>query len=90
MLAVALCLSVIAEFYSIAGLAAIFAGAPISIIIMGVILGTAKLSITVWLHEFWHNVKLSMKIYLVSAVMVLMFIPVWVYLAFSVKHILNK
>ena len=74
MLVVALCLSVIAEFYSIAGLAAIFAGAPISIIIMGVILGTAKLSITVWLHEFWHNVKLSMKIYLVSAVMVLMFL----------------
>jgi len=74
MLAVALCLSVIAEFYSIAGLAAIFAGAPISIIIMGVILGTAKLSITVWLHEFWHNVKLLMKIYLVSAVIVLMFL----------------
>ena len=74
MLVVALCLSVIAEFYSIAGLAAIFAGAPISIIIMGVILGTAKLSITVWLHEFWHKVKLSMKIYLVSAVMALMFL----------------
>ena len=74
MLVVALCLSVIAEFYSIAGLAAIFAGAPIPIIIMGVILGTAKLSITVWLHEFWEKVKLSMKIYLVSAVMILMFL----------------
>jgi len=74
MLTVALCLSVIAEFYSIAGLAAIFAGAPISIIVMGVILGTSKLSIIVWLHEYWHQVKLLMKIYLVSAVLVLMFL----------------
>jgi hypothetical protein len=74
MLAVALCLSVIAEFYSIAGLAAIFAGSPISIIVMGVILGAAKLSIIVWLHEFWQQVKLLMKIYLVSAVLVLMFL----------------
>ena len=74
MLGVALCLSVIAEFYSIAGLAAIFAGAPVSIIVMGVILGVSKLSIIVWLHEFWHQVKLLMKIYLVSAVLVLMFL----------------
>ena len=74
MLAVALCLSVIAEFYSIAGLAAIFAGSPVSIIVMGVILGAAKLSIIVWLHEFWQQVKLLMKIYLVSAVLVLMFL----------------
>ena len=74
MLAVALCLSVIAEFYSIAGLAAIFAGSPVSIIVMGVILGAAKLSIIVWLHEFWQQVKLLMKMYLVSAVLVLMFL----------------
>lgn len=74
MFAVALCLSVIAEFYSIVGLAAIFAGAPISIIIMGIVLGTSKLSIIVWLHEFWQQVKLPMKIYLVSAVLILMFL----------------
>ena len=74
MLAVALCLSAIAEFYSIAGLAAIFAGAPISIIVMGVILGTSKLTITAWLHEFWNQAKLVMKICLVSAVLVLMFL----------------
>ena len=74
MFIVALSLSVIAEFYSIVGLAAIFAGAPISIIVMGVILGTSKLSIIVWLHEFWKQVKWVMKIYLVSAVMVLMFL----------------
>ena len=74
MFTAALCLSVIAEFYSIVGLTAIFAGAPISITVMGVILGTSKLSIIVWLHEFWNQVKLVMKIYLVSAVMVLMFL----------------
>ena len=74
MFTAALCLSVIAEFYSIVGLTAIFAGAPISITVMGVILGTSKLSIIVWLHEFWKQVKWVMKIYLVSAVMVLMFL----------------
>ena len=74
MFTVALSLSVIAEFYSIVGLTAIFAGAPISITVMGVILGTSKLSIIVWLHEFWKQVKWVMKIYLVSAVMVLMFL----------------
>lgn len=74
MLGVALCLSAVAEFYSIAGLAAIFAGAPISIIIMGIILGTSKLTIIAWLHEFWNQTKLVMKIVLVSAVLVLMFL----------------
>ena len=74
MFTVALSLSVIAEFYSIVGLTAIFAGAPISITVMGVILGTSKLSTIVWLHEFWKQVKWVMKIYLVSAVMVLMFL----------------
>lgn len=74
MFVVALCLSAIAEFYSIAGLAAIFAGAVVPIVIMGVVLGVAKLSITVWLHEYWNQARLLMKTYLVSAVVVLMFL----------------
>ena len=70
----ALCLSGVAAFYSIVGLTAIFAAAVIPIIIMGGILEVAKLVVTVWLHEYWPKVKLSMKSYLVSAVVVLMFI----------------
>jgi hypothetical protein len=34
----------------------------------------AKLVITVWLHEYWQQVKITMKLYLVPAVVILMFI----------------
>lgn len=74
MLAVALCLSAIAAFYSIIGLIAIFAAAAIPVAIMGTILEIAKLTVTVWLHEYWHRCKRAMKIYLVPAVGVLMLI----------------
>ena len=74
MLAVALCLSAVAAFYSIVGLTAIFAAAVIPIVIMGSILEIAKLTVTVWLHEYWRQVKFSMKAYLVPAVGILMII----------------
>lgn len=74
MLGVALCLSAVAAFYSIVGLTAIFAASVIPVVIMGSILEVAKLVITVWLHEYWQKVKLGMKMYLVPAVAVLMFI----------------
>jgi hypothetical protein len=74
MLAVALSLSVIAAFYSIAGLAAIFAAAVVPIMIMGGILEIAKLTVTVWLHEYWDRCRLLMKMYLVPAVVLLAFI----------------
>ena len=74
MLAVALSLSVIAAFYSIVGLAAIFAAAVIPIVIMGSILEIAKLTVTVWLHEYWRQCRWAMKMYLVPAVGILMLI----------------
>jgi hypothetical protein len=74
MLAVALSLSVIAAFYSIAGLAAIFAAAVIPIVIMGSVLEIAKLTVTVWLHEYWSRCRWLMKLYLVPAVVMLAFI----------------
>ena len=70
----ALCLSAVAAFYSIVGLTAIFASAVVPIIIMGGILEISKLVVTVWLHEFWDRCKFTMKLYLVPAVVVLMFI----------------
>lgn len=67
-----MCLSAVAAFYSIAGLAAIFASAVIPIVIMGSILEAAKIVTTLWLHEYWRQAKISLKIYLVPAVAVLM------------------
>jgi len=74
MLFVALCLSAVAAFYSIVGLTAIFAAAVVPIVIMGSILEVAKLVVTVWLHEYWQQAKLTMKLYLVPAVGILMLI----------------
>jgi hypothetical protein len=70
----ALSLSVVAAWYSILGLTAIFASAVIPIIIMGSILEVAKVTVTVWLHEYWHRCRLLMRIYLVPAVFMLMVI----------------
>ena len=74
MLVIALMLSAVAAFYSIVGLTAIFAAAVWPIVIMGTILEAAKLVVTVWLHEYWQQIKLSMKLYLVPAVFILMVI----------------
>ena len=70
----ALSLSMVAAWYSILGLTAIFASAVIPIIIMGGILEVAKVTVTVWLHEYWHRCRLLMKCYLVPAVFMLMVI----------------
>jgi hypothetical protein len=73
-LAVALSLSMVAAWYSILGLTAIFAAAVIPIVIMGGILEVGKVVITVWLHEYWKQCRWLMKAYLVPAVAVLMLI----------------
>ena len=74
MLIVAMALSAIAAFYSVAGLMAIFAAAIIPIAIMGTILETAKVTVTLWLHEYWQDAKWLMKGYLTLAVVMLMMI----------------
>jgi hypothetical protein len=74
MFAVAISLSAVAAFYSIVGLAAIFSAAVWPIVIMGTILEVAKLTVTVWLHEYWRQCRWIMKAYLVPAVVVLMII----------------
>lgn len=73
-LAVALSLSLVAAWYSIIGLTAIFAAAVFPIIIMGGIMEVAKVTVTIWLHEYWQYCKRSMKIQLTASVVVLMFI----------------
>ena len=71
-LATALLLSAVAEFYSIAGLVAIFSAAPIPVIIMGASLGLGKVIATVWLHNNWKRVGLAFKAYLIPAIAFLM------------------
>ena len=73
-LAVALSLSLVAAWYSIIGLTAIFAAAVFPIIVMGGIMEVAKVTVTIWLHEYWQYCKRSMKIQLTFSVIVLMFI----------------
>ena len=67
---VALSLSAIAAYYSIVGLAAIFASAIIPIVIMGSVLEVAKLTVTVWLHQNWQRASYIMKFYMVPAVLI--------------------
>jgi hypothetical protein len=70
----ALSISAVAIYYSVAGLAAIFAAAVIPIIIMGGVLEIAKLVTTLWLHRYWTQAKWWLKTYLSISVIVLMFI----------------
>ena len=74
MLAVALLLSAIAAYYSIAGLAAIFAAAVIPIVIMGSVLEAAKLVCASWVYRNWDTAPATIKYYLTAAIIVLMFI----------------
>lgn len=67
-------ISIVAIYYSVAGLVAIFAAAAIPIIIMGVTLEVSKLIATIWLKWNWSNAPRLIKTYLTTAVVVLMFI----------------
>ena len=70
----ALTISAVAIYYSVAGLAAIFAAAVIPIIIMGVALEVGKLVTAVWLHRYWSQAAWWLRTYLSLAVFILMFI----------------
>lgn len=70
----ALAVSTVAAYYSIVGLTAIFAAAIIPIIIMGSALEVAKVTTAIWLHRYWDFAPSSMKFYLTSSTVVLMFI----------------
>jgi len=73
-LAVALAISAVAAYYSIAGLTAIFAAAVVPVVIMGAVLEIGKIAATVWLHKFWHQANIKFKLYLVPAILILMII----------------
>ena len=72
----AISISGIAAAYSIIGLATLFAGAKIAIIAMGTSLEVGKLVAASWLYHNWKNPNLpqSIKAYLTTSVIVLVFV----------------
>jgi uncharacterized membrane protein YecN with MAPEG domain len=70
----ALSISFVAAYFSIIGLTAMFPAAFWSIVIMGSVLEVAKLVSASWLHHNWKICPRSLKIYLTTAVVVLIFI----------------
>ena len=73
-LLVALTLSAVAAWYSVAGLMVLFAAAAIPVAIMASTLEVAKLITASWLYNNWRRVPWALKTYLVFAVLVLMFV----------------
>jgi len=69
-----LSISAVAVYYSVAGLVSIFAAAAIPIIVMGVALEVSKLVATVWVKLNWARAPRLIKIYLCTAIAVLMLI----------------
>jgi len=69
-----LTISAVAIYYSVVGLAAIFSAAVIPIIVMGSALEVAKLVCASWLKANWEQAPRLMKVYMTTAVIVLMII----------------
>lgn len=67
-------ISSVAIYYSVSGLAAIFAAAAVPIIIMGASLEVGKLVTALWLHRNWKTAPVVLKTYLMIATLILMFI----------------
>ena len=70
----ALGLSSTAAYYSVIGLSVIFSSVAIPVIVMGTFLEISKLAIATYLHNAWSKIYTMLKVYLVTAVVVLSFI----------------
>jgi len=70
----AILLAGIAAYYSIFGLGKLFASQATAVMIMAGILEASKLITASILHKFWTKIQVSLKIYLTSAVIILMMI----------------
>jgi hypothetical protein len=69
-----LTLSAVAIYYSVIGLTAVFAAAFWPIVVMGTTLEISKLVAASWLKAYWERIPISMKLYMSTAVVVLMVI----------------
>ena len=67
----ALSISGVAIFYSVIGLATIFPGQFVAVVIMGSVLEVGKLVTASWLYRHWKQTRFLLKSYLTIAVIVL-------------------
>lgn len=67
-------LSGVAGFFSIIGLTTLFSGAYWSVVVMGTTLEISKLVAVSWLYNNWKRASRGLKIYLLTAILILMFI----------------
>jgi len=68
----ALSISCVGAYFSVLGLATIFPGSQISVVIMGIVLEIGKIIAAIWLHRNWKVAPWLVKGYLCFAVLVLM------------------
>ena len=68
----AIALSAVAAYYSVVGLAQIFPGSYLPIIIMGSVLEVSKLVTVSWLYNNWKQTATVMKYYFLIATILLM------------------
>lgn len=81
--------SITGAFFSISGLAKLFSGAPIAVMVMAGALELAKLVSASFLHRNWSQMHFFMKFYLSLAVGILMAITsmgIFGYLSFAFQH----
>lgn len=64
----------VAAFLSVYGLAQLFKGTFVAVLVMGASLEIGKLVTVSFLYRYWNNINLLMKTYLISAVALLMVI----------------
>ena len=74
MILTGLSVSLVAAYYSIAGLIAIFAASPVAIGVMGSVLEVSKLVAASWVYRNWMDAPKLLKYYFVFAVTVLVLI----------------
>ena len=73
-LLIALSLAGSAAYYSVFGISKLFSAQAVAVAIMAGTLEAAKLISATYLHRFWKKINILLKLYLTSAVIILMFI----------------
>lgn len=70
----ALSMALVGAYFSIYGLTALFAGAGTTITVMAAVMEFSKLVTASFLYLYWKRIALTMKLYLTTAVTILVFI----------------
>ena len=89
----ALSVSASAAFYSVSGLSKVFAGARLEVIIMAGSLEVAKLVIATLLHRYWKTISKLLRVYLSTALVVLVLITsmgIYGFLSAAYQETANK